>query len=110
MERAHPGSAAGHGHEPEDGVRRGGGGGGGGTRGTGASVKGLAGLALEGDLLIARKARREEARKGEEAAARWTACGCTSSGDRSESLRRDQEGTNELRAKARTQITAELRT
>jgi len=46
VERARPGSAAGHGHEPEDGVQEG--------RGTGASVKGLAGLALEGDLLIAR--------------------------------------------------------
>lgn len=51
MKRARPGSAAGHGHEPGEGE-----GGKGGRRleGTGASVKGLAGLALEGDLLIAR--------------------------------------------------------
>ncbi|KAL0108272.1 hypothetical protein PUN28_015072 [Cardiocondyla obscurior] len=57
VERARPGSAAGHGHEPEDG--RGGGKGGEGGRG-----------------------HQEEARTG---TTRWTACGCTSYGDRSES-------------------------
>lgn len=85
-----------------------------GEKGDGGISQGISGISPRGGLVncsVGMEGRSEEGGGGGAGEmARWTACGCTSSGDRSESLRRNREETSERRAKAGTQITAELRT
>lgn len=56
VERARPGSAAGHGHEPEDGVQR--------EKGDGGISQGISGISPRGGLVNCSVGMEEEARKG----------------------------------------------
>lgn len=68
VERARPGSAAGHGHEPEDG-------GVGGKRDGGIS-QGISGISPRGGLVNCSVGNGGKKRGRGEEMARWTACGC----------------------------------
>jgi hypothetical protein len=119
VERARPGSAAGHGHEP--GGRGGGRGEGGGAGRDGGISQGISGISPRGGLVNCSLGRPERRGRGSERerggrggggggrvdASVWV---CQVGGHRSGFCGGNERKTNEPRARAWTQITAELRT